>query len=38
MTIANPTPYGQSDNDIRLLKYKWAANILTKSAYQCPLF
>ena len=36
MPVAKPTPYGQSDNDIRLLKYKWLSNILTKKRLTVP--
>jgi hypothetical protein len=36
MHLAKPTPYGQSDNDIRLLKYKWLSNILTKKRLTVP--
>lgn len=36
MPQQKPTPFGQSDNDLRLLKYRWLSNLLAKKRLTMP--
>ena len=37
MPQQKPTPFGQSDNDLRLLKYRWLTSILSKKRLTMPM-